>query len=319
VGNAGGGGVGVMRESNGATATPRGRGREGCGGVGGAGKRSGTPPALRGAKGTGSILLVAAYLVKSWKFDFTRRPGCFRLVAKSRNPTKTHQAARPEGGEREREGKRRRGLCLVSLSISGKGGGAAAAASASAEATVNWDGGGRRGRGGGGAGGGGGEGRREAAVVARAAEQAGGAALGAGLRGAVDDAALALPPRRAAQGGGGAHQHVRGARAHAAGPVRRLRQPRPRPRHPRRHLPLREAARARPGARCLPRRLLLVSKHASLPVVLVSAPRQQLIACLPLTGNPTCLFHCHKSNDHVAVLALPLLMLLPLHLITVRA
>jgi hypothetical protein len=68
--------------------------------------------------------LVAAYLVKSRKFDFTPR-----LVAKSRNPTKTQQAARREGRrERERErGKKKKSLCLASLSICGKGGGAAAA------------------------------------------------------------------------------------------------------------------------------------------------------------------------------------------------
>jgi hypothetical protein len=60
------------------------------------------------------------------------------------------------------------------------------------------------------------------------------------------------------------------------------------------------------------RRRLLFSIHASLLevalVVLVSALLQQLIACLPVTGNPCCLFHCHKPLDHVAVLALPLLM-----------
>jgi hypothetical protein len=173
---------------------------------------------------------------------------------------------------------------------------------------VNWDGGGRRGRGGGPGGG-----CREAAVVAREAEQAGGVALGAGLRGGVDVPALAPPPHGAAQGRGGARQHVRGARAHAAGPVRRLRQPRPRPRHPRRRLPLREApARARPGAPPLPTPPASFLDTSSLLevalVVLVSALLQQLIACLPVTGNPCCLFHCHKPLDHVAVLALPLLM-----------
>jgi arabidopsis histidine kinase 2/3/4 (cytokinin receptor) len=66
---------------------------------------------------------------------------------------------------------------------------------------VNWDGGGRRGHGSGGAGGGGGEGCREAAVVARAAEQVGAAALGAVLRVAVDVPALAPPPElRKAEG-----------------------------------------------------------------------------------------------------------------------
>lgn len=67
-----------------------------------------------------------------------------------------------------------------------------------------------------------------------------GVALAAGVeRGA--GAAPQPPPQRAGQGRGGHRVHVRGARPHAAGPVRRLRQPR-------RHLPLREAAaRARPG------------------------------------------------------------------------
>ncbi|KAI4972894.1 hypothetical protein ZWY2020_005630 [Hordeum vulgare] len=50
--------------------------------------------------------------------------------------------------------------------------------------------------------------------------------------------------------------HVRGARPHAAGPVRRLRQPR-------RHLPLREAAaRARPGPSLPPSHHCLPSMRA---------------------------------------------------------
>jgi hypothetical protein len=135
------------------------------------------------------------------------------------------------------------------------------AAAAAGTCPGPWDGGGRRRRRGGrcgvgaGAGGGGGEGRGgwQRVDLEGEADRRSGAAVGAGGRGARGVPALLLPPRGAAQGGGGARQHVRGARAHAAGPVRRLRQPRPRPRHPRRHLPLREApARARPGPRLPP-------------------------------------------------------------------
>jgi hypothetical protein len=144
-----------------------------------------------------------------------------------------------------------------------------------------WDGGGRRrwrgGRGGVGADEGGGEGRGgwQRLDLEGEADRRSGAGVAAGGRDARGVPALLLPPRGAAQGGGGARQLVREVRAPAAGPVRYLHQPCPRPRHPRRHLPLREApARARPGPR-LP------------PSLVEREPRAPFIACLYDDRRPT--------------------------------
>ena len=242
-------------------------------------------PQGRAGKTTG-VILVAAYLVKSRKFDSLEArllspPS--RKAASQQKHIKAGQRGREGGGvgggraeKKKRGGRHPPPLSSVNKGFaqrrrSGRAGGQkqrsgrwpavrCGAAHVRAPAVVgkgrSWDGGGRR-RGGrrgvGGAGGGGGGGREGwgggyPVDHEGEADRRCGAAVDAGGRDDRGVPALEHPPRGTAQGGGGARQHVRGARAHAAGPVRRLRQPRPRPRHPRRHLPLREApARARPG------------------------------------------------------------------------